>query len=171
MTRALSLRGGNAEVWWTLIRREAEWRSRRTAHRHVVHRRAWRTRWTGEITQPPRGGMNAPGGGPRIIPGPGPIPGGGEPGPIPGCIGGGPPIMRRAGKPPIAPPIGGSDCTLSCKLAFRAGKNLPSLCMRTMGGSDACGRGFDGLGPNPPGSIGSRGAGSLLEPKVGAKRR
>ena len=63
--------------------------------------------------------------------------------------------MRCAGMPPIIPPIGGSDCTLSCKLAFRAGKNVPSFCMRTMGGSDACDRGSDGLGPNPPGSIGS----------------
>ena len=67
-----------------------------------------------------------------------------------------------------ATPIGGSDCTLSCKLAFRAGKNLPSLCMRTMGGSYACDRGSDGLGPNPPGCIGSS---QLLEPKVRVKSR
>ena len=81
----------------------------------------------------------------------------GEPGLISGCIGNGPPIMPCTGKLLITPPIGGSDGTPSCKLAFRVGKNVPSLCMRTMGGSDACDRGSDGLGPNPPGSIGLRG--------------
>ena len=63
---------------------------------------------------------------------------------------------------PITPSIGGGDRTLSCKLACRAGKTLPSLCTWTMGGSDACDRGFDGLGPNSPGSIGPS---RLLEPK------
>ena len=33
------------------------------------------------------------------------------------------------------PPTGGSDCTLWCKLAFRTGKNVPSMAIR---GSDAC---------------------------------
>lgn len=106
------------------------------------------------LLDPRGGGANAPGGGPLIIPGPAPIPGGGEPGPIPGCIGGGPPIMPGPGGPPIPPPIGGSDCTLSCKLAFRAGRNVPSFCMRTMGGSDACDRASE-LWPNPPGIMGS----------------
>ena len=46
----------------------------------------------------------------------------------------------------LLPPIGGSDFTLSCKLALRAGKDVPSLCMRTIGGSDACDRGSDGVG-------------------------
>lgn len=111
-------------------------------------------RGPGILLDPRRGGTNAPGGGPPIIPGPGPIPNGGEPGPIPEYIGGGPPMMPGLGGPPIPPPMGGSDCTLSCKLAFRAGKNVPSFCMRTMGGSDACDRGSDGLGINPPGRMG-----------------
>lgn len=62
--------------------------------------------------------------------------------------------MPGTGGAPIPPPIGGNDCTLSCKLAFRAGKNVPSFCMRTIGGSDAWDR-SDGPGPNPPGSMGS----------------
>ena len=41
----LELEGGSARVWWrTLARREAKWRSRSTAHRHVVHRRARRVK-------------------------------------------------------------------------------------------------------------------------------
>ena len=107
------------------------------------------------MLDPRGGGMNPPGGGPLIIPGPAPIPSWGEPGAIPGCISGGPAIMPGPGGPLMPPPIGGNDCTLSCRLAFRAGKNVPSLCMRTMGGSDACDRGSGRLGPNPPGSMGS----------------
>ena len=86
--------------------------------------------------------------------------------PIPECIGVRPPITHCAGKPPITPPIGGGDCTLSCKLPFRAGKNVPSLCVLTMGGSYGCDRGSDRLGPNRLASIGSS---RLLEPKVGVK--
>lgn len=50
-TRALSLRGERVEVWWrTLAGRKApEWRSRRSAHRHVVHLRPGRTRRTRNI--------------------------------------------------------------------------------------------------------------------------
>ena len=59
--------------------------------------------------------------------------------------------MPGPDKPPI-PPIGGGDCSLSSKLAFRTGKNVPSRAMR---GSDACDRGLDGLESNPPACIGS----------------
>ena len=65
-----------------------------------------------------------------------------------------------------SPPIGGSDCTLSFKLAFQAWKDVPLLCMLTMGGSDACDRGSEELWPSAPGSIGPN---RLLEPKVGVK--
>ena len=74
----------------------------------------------------------------RFIPTPGPIPGGEKPRPISGCIGSGSPMIPGLASHPVPTfPHSRQRLHAICKLAFRAGKNVPWFCMRAMGGSDA----------------------------------